>query len=85
MFSVKIRKIGNSLGLLIPKEVQKELNVFEGDLLDLIGVGKGELLLKNHLPHHSEWVFEGDTTLTAEDEEWLEADLLDEDDRVSKW
>ena len=84
MPSMKIRKIGNSLGLLIPKEVQREMSIIEGDILDFVKVGNGELLLKNHLPHHSQWFFEGGSTLTDEDKLWSEADL-DEDVRVPEW
>lgn len=84
MSAVKIRKIGNSLGILIPKEVQESLNVTEGDVLDLVKTKKGKAILKSHLPHHSEWRFDGDTSLSEEDKEWLEAPLLDEED-VSKW
>ena len=85
MSAVKIRKIGNSLGILIPKEIQESLNVSEGDFLDLVKAAKGRAILKSHLPHHSEWVFEGSTELTKEDEEWLEAPLTDEEDHVSEW
>lgn len=85
MSAVKIRKIGNSLGILIPKEIQDSLNISEGDLLDFIKVSKGKVMLESHLPHHSEWKFEGDTSLSNEDKEWLEAALEDEVDHVSKW
>jgi len=85
MSAVKIRKIGNSLGILIPKEIQDSLNISEGDLLDFITVVKGKAMLESHLPHHSEWKFEGDTSLSDEDKTWLEAPLEDEADHVSKW
>ena len=85
MSAVKIRKIGNSLGILISKEIQESLNVSEGDLLDLVKAAKGKAILKSHLPHHSEWKFEGDTTLSNEDKEWLEAPLEDESDYVTEW
>lgn len=85
MPAVKIRKIGNSLGILIPKEIQDSLNISEGDLLDFIKVAKGKAMLESHLPHHSEWKFEGDTSLSDEDKIWLEAPLEDEADHVSKW
>lgn len=85
MSSVKIRKIGNSLGILIPKELQDSLNVSEGDLLDFVKISKGKAILENHLPHHSEWKFEGEVSLSKEDELWIEAPLEDESDYVSKW
>lgn len=31
MYQLKIRKIGNSLGVTIPQEILKKLNVSEGD------------------------------------------------------
>lgn len=31
MYQIKIRKIGNSLGVTIPQEILKKLNVSEGD------------------------------------------------------
>lgn len=33
MTEVKIRKVGNSLGVILPKEVLAQLNVGEGDTL----------------------------------------------------
>jgi putative addiction module antidote len=78
MSAVKIRKIGNSLGILIPKEIQESLNISEGDLLDFVKITKGKAMLERHLPHHSQWKFEEDKT-------WLEAPLEDESDHVPKW
>ena len=85
MSAIKIRKIGNSLGILISKEMQESLNVSEGDLLDFVQVSKGKALLRSHLPHHSEWKFEGDTSLSTEDKEWLEAPLENESEHVPSW
>jgi putative addiction module antidote len=34
--TVKLRKIGNSLGLILPKEVAEQLHVGEGDTLHLV-------------------------------------------------
>jgi putative addiction module antidote len=34
--SVKLRKIGNSLGLILPKEVADQLHVSEGDTLHVV-------------------------------------------------
>ena len=85
MSAVKIRKIGNSLGILIPKEIQDSLNVSEGDLLDFVKVSNGKAMLESHLPHHSEWKFEGVEKLSEDEVNWLEAPLEDESDHVSKW
>jgi len=81
--AVKIRKIGNSLGIIIPKDVQEALEVSEGDFLDLNQIGNKKIILQNTLSHHSEWVFEGEQT--DEDLEWSEAELEDEKDYVPKW
>ena len=35
MSSLKIRKVGNSLGVIFSKEIQETLNVSEGDLIDV--------------------------------------------------
>ncbi len=35
MTSLKVRKIGNSLGVVLPKEVLEALKVQEGDFLDV--------------------------------------------------
>lgn len=34
--TVKLRKIGNSLGLILPKEVADQLHVSEGDTLHVV-------------------------------------------------
>lgn len=41
MTSIKIRKIGNSLGVILPKEVMSRLNVAEGDNLTLTETADG--------------------------------------------
>lgn len=41
MSGLKIRKIGNSLGVTLPQEILDELNVQEGDELYLIRTAKG--------------------------------------------
>ena len=35
VFALKLRKIGNSVGLILPKEAMAKLNVQEGDTLAL--------------------------------------------------
>ena len=39
--TVKLRKIGNSLGVILPKEVADQLHVGEGDTLHLITDANG--------------------------------------------
>jgi putative addiction module antidote len=84
MTALKIRKVGNSLGVILPKEIQEELELFEGDILELTKIANKKVLLETPLPHNSNWKFEGTDKLTKEDSEWLEADL-DEGGHVYKW
>lgn len=42
--TVKLRKIGNSLGLILPKEIAEQLHVGEGDLLHVIPDADGARL-----------------------------------------
>ena len=84
MSSLKIRKIGNSLGVILPKEIQESLEVVEGDLIEFTQIEKKKVLLESILPHHSHWKFIGASELTKEDQEWLNADLED-DSHVQKW
>ena len=39
--TVKLRKIGNSLGLILPKEVADQMHVVEGDTLHVVTDGNG--------------------------------------------
>lgn len=80
MSTLKIRKVGNSLGVIFPKEIQETLNIVEGDVIDATTLGGNKVVLDSHLPHHSKWIFEGGK-LTSEDRRWLEADLEDDDDK----
>lgn len=84
MSSLKIRKVGNSLGVIFPKEVQDTLNISEGDLIDITTVGGNKVVLDSHLPHHSKWTFK-DTALSDEDSAWVDADLEDENDKAPQW
>ena len=83
MTALKIRKVGNSLGVILPKEIQEELGLFEGDILELTKIANKKVLLETPLPHNSKWKFTGADEVNREDKEWLEADL--EDGHVSKW
>jgi putative addiction module antidote len=41
MTKLKLRKIGNSLGVVLPKEVLDQLKVKEGDTLDVVPTETG--------------------------------------------
>mgnify|MGYP001007967004 CR=1 FL=1 len=84
MSSLKIRKVGNSLGVIFPKEVQDTLNISEGDIIDITTVSGNKVVLDSHLPHHSKWTFK-DTDLSKEDADWVDADLEEENDKAPKW
>lgn len=75
MVGLKIRRVGNSLGVILPKEIQEFLNIQEGDTLD-VNTLDSRLVLESHLSHHSRWKFK-DAQLNKEDKEWLDADLGD--------
>lgn len=84
MTALKIRKVGNSLGLILPKEIQDALEVTEGDVIELTKIANKKVLIEASLHHHSEWKFEGEPDLSEEDKEWLESDF-GVDEHVSKW
>lgn len=84
MSSLKIRKVGNSLGVIFPKEVQDTLNISEGDIIDITTVGGNKVVLDSHLSHHSKWSFK-DTALSKEDAAWVDADLEEENDKAPQW
>lgn len=44
MTRLKIRKIGNSLGVVLPKDVLEQLKVKEGDSLDVVPTPTGVML-----------------------------------------
>ena len=45
---LKIRKIGNSLGVVLPKEALAHLNLAEGDTVTVVEGTEGSLLLSPH-------------------------------------
>jgi|GEM_PF-1322332 putative addiction module antidote len=75
MTSLKIRKVGNSLGIILPKEIQDTMEVSEGDVIELTKISKKKMLLETLLHHHSEWKFEESSELSEEDKEWLDSDF----------
>jgi putative addiction module antidote len=50
MTEIKVRKIGNSLGLLLPKETAQELDVAEGESLYLCRAPEGRFYLTPYDP-----------------------------------
>lgn len=51
MIELKVKKIGNSLGLVLPKEVVAKLNVSEGDGLFLTDGANGGLRITPEDPN----------------------------------
>ncbi len=45
---IKIRKVGNSLGVVLPREVLAHLNVREGDTMTLTAAQDGVRLMANN-------------------------------------
>jgi len=45
---LKLRKVGNSLGIVLPKEVLAHLKVEEGDTLTVTDAAEGSLRLSPH-------------------------------------
>jgi putative addiction module antidote len=50
VLELKLRKIGNSLGIVLPKEALSRLNVAEGDSLSLTEAADGSLRLSTTKP-----------------------------------
>lgn len=84
MSTVKIRKVGNSLGVIFPKEIQETLNISEGDVIDVTSVGDNKVILDSHLSHHSKWTFKN-PKLNSEDKKWVDADLENDDEKAPRW
>ena len=79
MSTLKIRKVGNSLGVIFPKEIQDALKIEEGDIIDVTTLDNNKIILNAHLPHNSQWKFPM-SELTQEDREWTDADLEDDNE-----
>ncbi len=79
MSSLKIRKVGNSLGVIFPKEIQDSLNIVEGDIIDVTSIENNKIIIEAHLQHHSKWKF-SNAELSKEDQDWLDADLEDDNE-----
>lgn len=50
MTTLKVRKIGNSLGTILPAEIAAELKVQEGDSLYVVSDGQGGVRLTPYDP-----------------------------------
>lgn len=50
MVELKVRKIGNSLGVVLPKEVISRLNTDDGEKLFLIEIAAGDYRLTTYDP-----------------------------------
>jgi putative addiction module antidote len=50
MIRLKVRKVGNSLGVVLPKNVVQALRTTEGDTLHLIATGDGGFQLTPYDP-----------------------------------
>ena len=74
MGAIKLTKIGNSQGFTIPKDILNKGNFDLGDELE-VHVHNGRLIIFKKPQHHSQMKFEGDTKLSQEDKDWLDADL----------
>jgi len=79
MSTLKVRKVGNSLGVIFSKEIQDTLKIAEGDVIDVTAIGGNKIILDAHLPHHSQWTFPK-ADLNKEDRDWINADLEDDDE-----
>lgn len=55
-YSRKVGRMGNSLGVSLPKELAKKLNVAQGDVIEFIENDREEILIKKvpqyNLPDH---------------------------------
>ena len=51
---IKLRKIGNSIGLILPKNVVEKLNLKEGDVLEVLGENESIKLLPQN-PEFALW------------------------------
>ncbi len=52
--TIKLRKVGNSIGVILPKTIIKALHLKEGDLLEVVEEPGGIKLVIND-PEFAEW------------------------------
>jgi putative addiction module antidote len=51
---LEVKKIGNSTGLILPKELLAQLNLTQGDWLYATKMSDGSIRLAAYDPHHEE-------------------------------
>jgi putative addiction module antidote len=51
---LEVKKIGNSTGLILPKELLSQLNLTQGDWLYATRMADGSIRLAPYDPHHEE-------------------------------
>lgn len=56
MTKLKIRAVGSSLGVILPKEVLQRMNVLEGDEVFLTEAPGGGYRLTPHTPEFEAWM-----------------------------
>jgi len=78
MGAIKLKKIGNSQGVTISKELLEKTGFELGDELE-IQTYNGKLIIFKKPLHHSKMNFEGPSELSEEDQAWLNADLGEND------
>lgn len=52
--TLKVRKLGNSLGLIVPKELSEQLHLKEGDSMHAVVEAGGEMRLTPYDPNFEE-------------------------------
>lgn len=50
VLELKIRKVGNSVGVILPKQALAHLNVAEGDTVSVTEAADGSLRISQHKP-----------------------------------
>jgi putative addiction module antidote len=50
VLELKIRKVGNSVGVILPKQALTHLNVVEGDTVSVTEAADGSLRMSPHKP-----------------------------------
>jgi len=75
---IKLKKIGNSQGVTISKELLEKTGFELGDELE-VQIYDGKLIIFKKPLHHSEMKFKGPTDISEEDQAWLNADLGEND------
>lgn len=78
MGAIKLKKIGNSQGVTISKDLLEKTGFELGDELE-VQIYNGKLIIFKKPLHHSKMRFDGTVEVTKEDQAWLDADLGEND------